>query len=65
MAHTHIVPAVERVEHDLDDCCACLCEPETHFINKDTGLPWPDGDALVIHNRFRGRDTETKWEVIH
>lgn len=44
----HTIPLNDEREHAPET--DCWCEPRVEWVDPETGLPWAEGGALVIHN---------------
>lgn len=54
----HVYPVSDLWEHDIKSG-ECWCDPETQWIDPETGEPLPE--PLIIHNAADGRElTESK-----
>lgn len=52
MAHVHVIPVGDLVEHTHEDC---VCGPDYEYIDPETGTAYPGGVA-VKHHSLDGRE---------
>lgn len=58
----HVLPMKTVEEHDLNENCSC--DPDVTYIDKDTGLPYPNGPLIKHKMIAKSYGKEDKvWEV--